>query len=134
MLHAFIEVDDLRQMVQAVRKQKKPLTKKFSDGLRSCNVPEPLHEGLLMFCLEGVPTGSFLEAVIDNDLAEACGRADENNRYRLFDIVAFLHNYAPTGSWHYEGAMSRWCSLHQQERAAAAAGERADAADEHARS
>lgn len=44
----------------------------------------------------GQPVGDFLAAVLCNDLAEACGRADEENLRNLPAYTGFLYNEAPS--------------------------------------
>ena len=80
----------------------------YAQALIECRVPEPLREGLIMYLVDHVPTGSFLQAVLSNDLHDACRRADEHNRYRLFDIVYFLHNHAPGMAWGSVENVTRW--------------------------
>ena len=41
------------------------------------------------------PTGSFLEAVLANDLMGAFAYADEDNREHMFDFAMFLYNDMP---------------------------------------
>lgn len=47
----------------------------------------------------GVPLGSFLTAVLSNDLKEAIGRADDTNLVALPHIVAYLYNEIPAALW-----------------------------------
>ena len=68
-------------------------------GLEASNVPSHLHEGLLEYVVCGRPTGHFLEAVLSNDLREACCRVDITHKGCLFDLVFFLYNFAPQGCW-----------------------------------
>lgn len=60
---------------------------------------------------DGIPPGSFLSAVIANDLKDACGRADDINRAALWQIVAWFYNEAPTGCWGSEDALKSWRGL-----------------------
>lgn len=46
-----------------------------------------------------IDPGDFLQAVLANDLREAFGRADEENRYAMFDIVAYCWNNIPSNCW-----------------------------------
>ena len=62
-------------------------------------VPKHVLPGLVHFVEDGCPTGSFLEAVIVNDLADACGRADDVCGPALQDIVRFLYNVFPGPAW-----------------------------------
>jgi len=43
----------------------------------------------------GIEPGSFLTAVLSNDLAEAVSRADNINKYRIADFIQFFYNYTP---------------------------------------
>ena len=51
------------------------------------------------FIEEGIPTGSFLESLLSNDLAEACARADHINQGLLFYYVHFMWNELPSSAW-----------------------------------
>ena len=56
----------------------------------------------------GVPGGHFLTAVLTNDLKEAVGRADLDNRRALCDIVTYLYNYVPVGCWGSPQKTKEW--------------------------
>lgn len=56
----------------------------------------------------GVPTCGFLEAVIENDLKESFGRADEQNRHDLFEIISYLYEYAPGTCWGSYEKRDKW--------------------------
>jgi hypothetical protein len=71
-------------------------------------VPEGLRDGLRMYLDEHVRVGHFLTAVLSNDLAEAFARADLNSRVGLFDIVSYLHNYAPAPAWGGKRQVELW--------------------------
>jgi hypothetical protein len=83
------------------------LETKVREGFRKYWIPDALHEGLAGYILDGIPTGSFLEAVIDNDLGEACSRADDTNRRYIFEIVTWMYNVCPTNIWGREGSHMR---------------------------
>lgn len=55
-----------------------------------------LKESLDAYAKDGRPTGSFLEAVLANDLKEAFGRADNFNRWFMFPIVKYVYNEMPS--------------------------------------
>jgi hypothetical protein len=71
-------------------------------------IPEHCREGLKEYLVGGIPVGSFLRAVICNDLADACGRADDINRHHLFNYVQFLYQYAPSPAWGSPEAYNDW--------------------------
>jgi len=70
----------------------------------------PLHmrEGFLLYVRHGYAPGHFLVAILSNDLAEACARADAENQRLLFDYVYVLHNYCPSGCWGSRDAVAEW--------------------------
>jgi len=76
--------------------------------LLSSDVPLPLHSGLLEYFAARRPTGDFLRAVLCNDLRDACGRADDVNRYELHTIVAWLNRYVPAPAWGSADAVAAW--------------------------
>lgn len=73
-------------------------------------VPAGLHDGLIEYIATRRPTGQFLRAVLSNDLKEACGRIDVENRPFLYQIVFFLYNYAPGDCWGSPANVDAWLS------------------------
>lgn len=71
-------------------------------------LPLDMRDGFTNYVRYGVPPGHFLLAILSNDLAEACGRADLDNRYRLFDYVFVLHNHVPAECWGDAEAVREW--------------------------
>lgn len=84
------------------------------------DLPRHLRGGLIRYVDHGILPGSFLQAVISNDLREACARADDASRPMLWAIVQWLHWEAPGGSWGSREALVSWV----QWRHANAKGER----------
>ena len=78
-------------------------------------IPERMRGGIERYINHGVPPGDFLTAVICNDLRDACGRADDENRYLLWDYVLFFHNEAPSSCWGSPEKMRAWISLFDRE-------------------
>jgi hypothetical protein len=48
---------------------------------------------------KGVPPGSFLTAVLQNNLRDSLGTADLENRHDLFEIVSYIYNECPSTCW-----------------------------------
>jgi hypothetical protein len=71
-------------------------------------IPTHCREGFLAYLQYGQRPGSFLLAVLSNDLAEACARADDDNRPALYDYVFLLTNYAPSDAWGSPSRVSDW--------------------------
>jgi hypothetical protein len=72
------------------------------------SIPDYTMKALSRYINDKIPTGGFLEAVLSNDLKEACGRADENNQRVLPEIVAFLYNEAPGTCWGSPERVKQW--------------------------
>ena len=83
-----------------------------TDSLRinalACGIPEYMIGGLVRWIDNHIEPGDFLRAVLSNDLRAACERADETNRYCIFDYVNFLHNHAPSDCWGSPEKMGAW--------------------------
>ena len=75
-------------------------------------VPEYMWDGLERWFLEGVPSGHFLRALLDNDLMEAFSRADGTNQRNMHNYALFLYNYAPRGSYGSPANCKAWQAKH----------------------
>jgi hypothetical protein len=71
-------------------------------------IPAHCRDGLRDYLRYGLPPGHFLQAVLSNDLREACGRADDENRSALYDYVYVLYNYAPGDAWGSPEKVRAW--------------------------
>lgn len=80
-------------------------------------LPEGLREGARLWIEHGIEPGSFLTAVIRNDLKEACAMADDENRFRLFQIVSWWYNKAPELCWGSPNRFESWGKMHEECRA-----------------
>jgi len=76
------------------------------------DIPDRLLKPLYGHIEHGCPTGGFLQAVLSNDLKESLGRADEESRMVLFDIVTFLYNNAPAPCWDSPEKVKVWQEEH----------------------
>ena len=75
------------------------------------NIPEYMHGGLILYLVHAVEPGGFLNAVLRNNLKEACVKADHINRDRLHDYVVFLYNEVPMNCWGSDEAVDAWQGL-----------------------
>ena len=57
------------------------------------------------FCIS---TGSFLNAVLFNDLMGAMARADEENRRDIFDICQYIRDNLPVSCYGSPEAVKKW--------------------------
>lgn len=71
-------------------------------------IPAHLVPGLELYFNERIPVGHFLTAVLQNDLRESVGLADEHSLPALSDLVRFLYMEAPAGSWGSREAVKDW--------------------------
>jgi hypothetical protein len=71
-------------------------------------IPQHMRGAVRRYFLKGIPPGSFLTAVLSNDLMEALGRADDDNRDALPRYGQFLYNYVPCGSYGSPDAVKAW--------------------------
>ena len=75
-------------------------------------------QGMQLYFEHGIMPGSFLSALLCNDLLLACGKADDMNRHLLFEHVAWLFNEAPAAAYGSPAACKRWCETKQREQEA----------------
>ena len=71
-------------------------------------LPEHMRDGMLRWIERGIKPGSFLTAVLQGDLFEALGQADDINRHKLFDYGAYLYNCAPSGCFGSPEKVNEW--------------------------
>lgn len=57
-----------------------------------------------------VPVGSFLTAVICNDLKQAVQQADDVNLVNIPAFVEYLYNHAPSECWGSKEKHNNWLS------------------------
>ena len=74
-------------------------------------LPEHMQGPMRRYIENGIPPGSFLRAVLSNDLRAAFQRADDINGPRIRDFVVFLYNEAPRGCYGSPSAVNEWKGL-----------------------
>ena len=62
-----------------------------------------------------IEPGSFLNAVLSNDLFDAIGRADHVNVRALPEICSLVYNYLPSECWGSPSAVDCWLQLHREQ-------------------
>ena len=82
--------------------------------------PENLKESLRAYA-EGRPTGSFLRAVLENDLGIAVLRGDEQNKKLLPEIYAFMVDVVPSFARGSKAAVKAHLQKAEEDRAEYAA-------------
>jgi hypothetical protein len=79
-------------------------------------IPECMRDSLEWYVKEGRPVGSFLSAVICNDLREAVAMADDENIRVIPAYVNFFYNHSPATCWGSREIMQSWIQRHAEER------------------
>jgi len=79
-------------------------------------LPEHIRGGVQRYIEYGITPGSFLSAVICNDLKESFGCADHINTARMHDIVSFFYNEAPSTCWGSQQIMDEWIEAKSTQR------------------
>lgn len=74
-------------------------------------LPEHMVDPMRRYIEVKMQPGGFLTSVLANDLMVACATADFTNRGRLFDIVQWLYNEAPSDCWGSPEKVKAWLSL-----------------------
>ena len=69
------------------------------------NVPEIIAQSIKDYVEGRLPVGSFLQAVICNNLFDAINRADDESASCLQGIVRIFYNQTPTACW---GSVKRY--------------------------
>ncbi len=55
-----------------------------------------------------IRTGDFLYAILTNNLFEAVGRADDENRQTLPEICCYIYNEIPSDCWGSKEKVKAW--------------------------
>ena len=74
-------------------------------------LPPYMHDGVALWITRGIEPGSFLSAVINNNLRGAVMRADDFNRDMLREWVGFFYNYAPSQCWGSQDKAREWMRI-----------------------
>lgn len=76
-------------------------------------IPKAIKYQIDQYIEAGVTPSSFLYAILTNDLMVAIQKADDINKLHIPDIVAYLRNYLPVGSYGNIGAVLGWLQAHR---------------------
>lgn len=67
-------------------------------------------DSLKRYVDQRIPPGSFLQAVLENDLMMAFGRADEDNSSNLFHICSYVYSQLPSRCHGSPETVKQWLS------------------------
>ncbi len=82
-----------------------------------CNMKIPAHmwQPLAYYVMYGIPVGSFLRAVLSNDLNSAVLNAGHININNIPAYIHWLYNNAPSGCYGSEKIYINWIAKHSEE-------------------
>jgi hypothetical protein len=72
------------------------------------DLPEHMQGGMQRYMEHGIEPGSFLVAVLSNDLMGAFGKADHINAQFIREYCQWLYNHAPAGSFGSRERVNAW--------------------------
>lgn len=78
-------------------------------------LPERLRGGVQRYIEKGIRPGNFLTAVIENNLTESVGMADDDMIKVLPEIVGWFYNQAPAICWGSATKAKKWMRKKDQE-------------------
>jgi hypothetical protein len=85
------------------------LTKERLNMLFNANhMPEHMEEGLYLYLTYRIPPGSFMLAVLSNDLIGAAQQADHINKNALFKWANFMYNFLPGKCYGSKENVQNW--------------------------
>lgn len=79
--------------------------------LQTYGVPDHLQDGLILYLVYHKRPGSFLAAVLANDLAGALGKADDRSLAGLQSLTRFLFHHCPARAWGSLPAVRAWLDV-----------------------
>ncbi len=81
----------------------------MNDYLEKLDIlPFHMRDGVRLWIERGIGPGSFLTAVLSNDLFGALGRADEENSRALKSYGVYFYSYAPSGCYGSPLRVAEW--------------------------
>lgn len=74
-------------------------------------IPEHMRSGLALYIEQGVEPGSFLTAVLCNELVGAYGAADMVNSHCMRAWAEFMYCHMPGATWGNEEIVQGWMAM-----------------------
>lgn len=71
-------------------------------------LPPHMQDGARLYVERGIEPGSFMRAVLENDLYGAASRADSINKEMLFEWVQWMYAEAPGACWGDRVLVDTW--------------------------
>lgn len=74
-------------------------------------LPEHMRGAMLRWIEDAIHPGSFLTAILCNDLKGTYSSADYINAAHVKDYIMYLYNYAPSNCWGSPEEFAEWKGL-----------------------
>ena len=78
-------------------------------------IPQRMGPGIVNYIDNHILPGGFLQAVFENNLVDAIGKADRENIGNLPAYVSYLYNEVPSPYWGSPEKVKKWVSMRNQE-------------------
>jgi len=88
----------------------------YTDEMELRGLPGYMVAGVYKYLEHRIAPGSFLSAVIKNDLVGAISRADDQNRNAIRYWAGLLYNEFPQDAWGSEEKFQKWLKEAQCEQ------------------
>ena len=72
------------------------------------NLPENMHDGILLYLERRIRPGGFLELIFCNDFVHAAAMADDWNKHKLYEYAQFLYLFVPYGAQGSREKLEDW--------------------------
>ena len=79
-------------------------------------IPERMMPGIKRYIENGIKPGSFLTAIIQNDLIGVCRYADYENLRNIPAYTAYFYNECPMSCWGSPEKMKNWIKKFNKEQ------------------
>ncbi len=80
-------------------------------------IPEYTKEAIDNWVRHGWQPGSFVQAVLENNLSEAFARADDTNTRFMKEIVMYVYNEIPSPAWGSPEKVDAWADMIAKKKA-----------------
>jgi hypothetical protein len=84
-------------------------------GEKAMTIKRSVIDGLSRYVNQRVPTGSFLKAVLENNLKETVLCADEENTLAIHEIVRYCYVELPSICWGSPEKVQKWLERRENE-------------------
>ena len=103
-------LDELRQLN---RQRQTDLEERYDTQAQNEPIPDHILPGLARYVTRGIVPGSFMRAMLCNDLAGAVNSADSDNIRKIPAIYGFFYQYIPSAAWGREDKLRKWVQSKQ---------------------